>query len=164
MARKIKFALEMADGAKVRGSLEELREHFDLESAVRYFLSGKLVEWLDDRYYEKEAEALEAIDKDAPDLNKRLCEALGVEYDAGEDLDVAALERLNEKKVRPKSADRRRRNYQKRGQNSFNAGGFSGFTRYGRRRNLSLRRRIYRARESEEQEIYRHIGNAESGD
>ncbi len=98
MARKIKFALEMADGAKVRGSLEELREHFDLEKAVGYFLSGKLVEWLDDRYYEKEAEALEAIDKDAPDLNKRLCEALGVDYEAEEDLDVAALERLNEKK------------------------------------------------------------------
>ena len=31
MARKIKFALEMKDGAKVRNSLEELRENFDLE-------------------------------------------------------------------------------------------------------------------------------------
>lgn len=107
MARKIKFALEMRDGAKVRNSLEELREHFDLEKAVGYFLSGKLTEWLEDRYYEDEAEALDAIDKDAPDLRARLCEALGVECADDEDLDVAALERLNEKKavLRQKTSD-----------------------------------------------------------
>ena len=107
MARKIKFALEMKDGAKVRNSLEELREHFDLEKAVGYFLSGKLTEWLEDRYYEDEAEALDAIDKDAPDLRARLCEALGVECADDEDLDVAALERLNEKKaiLRQKTSD-----------------------------------------------------------
>lgn len=107
MARKIKFALEMADGAKVRGSIEELREHFDLEKAVGYFLSGKLVEWLEDRFYEDEAEAVEAIDKDAPDLRERLCEALGVPYEGDSELDVEALERLNEKKaiLRQKTGD-----------------------------------------------------------
>lgn len=107
MARKIKFALEMADGAKVRGSIEELREHFDLEKAVGYFLSGKLVEWLEDRFYEDEAEAVEAIDKDAADLRERLCEALGVPYEGDLDLDVEALERLNEKKaiLRQKTGD-----------------------------------------------------------
>lgn len=107
MARKIKFALEMKDGAKVRNSLEELREHFDLEKAVGYFLSGKLTEWLEDRYYEDEAEALDAIDKDAPDLRARLCEALGVECEDDEALDVGALERLNEKKavLRQKTSD-----------------------------------------------------------
>ena len=107
MARKIKFALEMADGAKVRGSIEELREHFDLEKAVGYFLSGKLVEWLEDRFYEDEAEAVEAIDKDAPDLRERLCEALDVPYEGDSELDVAALERLNEKKaiLRQKTGD-----------------------------------------------------------
>ena len=99
MARKIKFALEMADGAKVRGNIDELREHFDIESVVRYFLSGKLIEWLDDRYYESEAEALEQIDKDSPDFRNQLCEALGVEYKADDDLDVASLERLNEKRA-----------------------------------------------------------------
>ena len=107
MARKIKFAVEMKDGAKVRNSLEELRENFDLEKAVGYFLSGKLTEWLEDRYYEDEAEALDAIDKDAPDLRARLCEALGVECADDEDLDVGALERLNEKKavLRQKTSD-----------------------------------------------------------
>ncbi len=107
MARKIKFALEMKDGAKVRSNLEELRENFDLEKAVGYFLSGKLVEWLEDRYYEDEAEKLEAIDKDAPDLRARLCEALGVECEEDAALDVEALERLNEKKavLRQKTSD-----------------------------------------------------------
>ena len=107
MARKIKFALEMKDGAKVRSNLEELRENFDLEKAVGYFLSGKLTEWLEDRYYEEEAEALDAIDKDAPDLREKLCAALGVPYEGGSELDIEALERLNEKKavLRQKTGD-----------------------------------------------------------
>ena len=107
MARKIKFALEMKDGVKVRSNLEELRENFDLEKAVGYFLSGKLTEWLDDRYYEEEAEKLEAIDKDAPDLRARLCEALGVECEDEAELDVEQLARLNEKKavLRQKTSD-----------------------------------------------------------
>ena len=107
MARKIKFALEMAGGAKVRGSIEELREHFDLEKAVGYFLSGKLAEWLEDRFYEDEAEAIGAIEKDAPDLRERLCAALDVPYEGDSELDIAALERMNEKKaiLRQKTGD-----------------------------------------------------------
>ena len=99
MARKIKFALEMPDGTKIRGGIEELREHFDLETITAYFLSGKLLEWLDDRYYEDEAEALENLDKDAPDFHKQLCTILGVEYTSENEIDVEALERLNEKKA-----------------------------------------------------------------
>ena len=49
MARKGKFALEMADGTKVRSNIEELREHFDMESIISHYLSGKLLEWLEDR-------------------------------------------------------------------------------------------------------------------
>ena len=99
MARKIKFALEMPDGMKVRGSLEELQEHFDAETVTGYFLSGKLMEWLEDRYYEDEAEKLRSLDKDAPDFRQQLCSILGVEYAGDEELDVAQLERLNEKKA-----------------------------------------------------------------
>ena len=46
MAKKIKFALELANGVKVRSGLEELREHFDMEKIAGYFLLGKLAEWL----------------------------------------------------------------------------------------------------------------------
>ena len=99
MARKIKFALEMKNGVKVRSNLEELRENFDLEKAVGHFLSGKLIEWLEDRYYEDEAKKLSALDKDSADFRGQLCAILGVEYDGGDELDVATLERLNEKKI-----------------------------------------------------------------
>lgn len=99
MAKKIKFALEMADGFMVRRSLEELREHFDLEKAVSYFLSGKLLEWLEDRYYDEEAEKIRSLDKETPNLNKMLCDALGVEIEMGTEMDIEQLERLNEKKA-----------------------------------------------------------------
>ena len=108
MARKIKFALEMKDGVKVRSNLDELRENFDLEKAVGHFLSGKLTEWLEDRYYETEAKKISALDKDSADFRSQLCTILGVEYDGGDELDVATLERLNEKKnfLRQKTDDK----------------------------------------------------------
>ena len=108
MARKIKFALEMAGGVKVRSNLEELRENFDIDKAVGHFLSGKLIEWLEDRYYEDEAEKISALDKDSPDFRKKLCDALGVDYVGGEETDVEFLERLNEKKnfLRQKTDDK----------------------------------------------------------
>ena len=43
MVKKIKFALEMKNGFKVR-TLEELRKNFDLEKAVRYFFGRQIRE------------------------------------------------------------------------------------------------------------------------
>jgi len=93
MAKKIKFALEMADGVKVRSGLEELREHFDMEKIAGYFLLGKLAEWLEDRFYDEEAEKIRSIDKNAPDFDRQICEVLGVDYSADNDMDVAFLKR-----------------------------------------------------------------------
>ena len=98
MAKKIKFALEMADGVKVRSGLEELREHFDMEKIAGHFLSGKLLEWLEDRYYDDEAAKIAELDKDAPNLNAQLCAIIGVDASKYDAFDVEALERLNEKK------------------------------------------------------------------
>jgi len=107
MARKVKFALEMADGTKVRSNLEELREHFDMESIASYYLSGKLLEWLEDRYYDDEAAKIEELDKDAPNLNAQLCAIIGVDASKFDALDIEAVERLNEKKsiLRQKTSD-----------------------------------------------------------
>lgn len=107
MARKVKFALEMADGTKVRSNLEELREHFDMESIVSYYLSGKLLEWLEDRYYDDEAAKIEELDKDSPNLNAQLCAIIGVDASKYDALDLEAVERLNEKKtiLRQKTSD-----------------------------------------------------------
>lgn len=107
MPRKIKFALEMADGTKVRNNLEELRQHFDIESIVSYFLSGKLQEWLEDRYYEEEAYRVAELDRDSNMLNVQLCEIIGVEYTDSAVVDVEAIEKVNAKKsiLRQKTSD-----------------------------------------------------------
>lgn len=107
MARKVKFALEMADGTKVRNSIEELREHFDMQSVASYYLSGKLLEWLEDRYYDDEAAKIEELDKDSPNLNAQLCAIIGVDASDFDALDIEAVERLNEKKsiLRQKTSD-----------------------------------------------------------
>lgn len=89
MAKKIRFPLVMADEAQVR-NLEELREHFDLESVLEYYKNGKLLTWLKDRYFDDEAEAVEALEESAPDFQKRLCEAFGVEF-SGEAVDLEEI-------------------------------------------------------------------------
>ena len=96
MPRKIKFALEMEDGVEVR-SLEELRKHFDLDRVIESFVDGKLLEWLQDRYYDEEAELISAIDKDDDHSSEELCKALGVDPDKYV-LDPEFIERIKEKK------------------------------------------------------------------
>ena len=97
---KVKFPLKMADEAQVR-NLEELREHFDLASVLGYYDSGRLVEWLTDRYYEDEAEKISVLDSSAPDFKKCLCDILGAAYVA-DDLDMADIAGKNERRERLK--------------------------------------------------------------
>lgn len=80
MAKKIKFALKMKDGVEVR-NLQELRDNFDLNQVTAYFMDGKLVTWLSDRYYDEEAEQIESLQKDDSELQKKLCQIFGVEYE-----------------------------------------------------------------------------------
>ena len=51
------FKLKLKDGAEV-STLEELRDNFDLEAVVGYFKSGDLLTWLEDRFYDDEADAI----------------------------------------------------------------------------------------------------------
>ena len=90
MARKIKFPLEMADGAQVR-TIDELKEHFDIEKVVGYFTDGRLLNWLKSRYYDEEADKVEQLTKDDRQLHKKLCEIFGVE--SAEDVDPEEIER-----------------------------------------------------------------------
>ncbi len=97
MAKRIKFALEMANGNKVR-TLEELREHFDLKSVVGHFLDGKLVEWLEDRYHAVEAEKVSQLNATTGDFGKNLCDLFGVVY-VEATVDVGSLEKVNRKRA-----------------------------------------------------------------
>ena len=77
MAKKVKFPLKMADGAEVR-TLDELKEHFDIESVVGYFHDGRLLNWLKARYYDPEAEQVEQLVKGDKDISQKLCAIFGV--------------------------------------------------------------------------------------
>ena len=75
----VKFPLEMSNGTQVR-NISELKENFDVEKVVGYFLDGKLKKWLDARWYEEEAEAVENLKADDPELAEKLCKIFGIEY------------------------------------------------------------------------------------
>lgn len=90
MARKIKFPLEMKDGAKVR-TLEELRENFSIERVIYYYSNGKLITWLKDRYYEVEAEKISKLDRNSSDFKRSLCDIIGVQF-IEDELDIEDIE------------------------------------------------------------------------
>ena len=60
MAKLIKFPLSLADGTKAR-SLEELREHADIQSLAGYYRDGKLQRWLVANYLDEENSKIESI-------------------------------------------------------------------------------------------------------
>ena len=76
----VKIPLKMSDGAVVR-TIEDLREHFDLEAVLGYYSSGRLAEWLEERYCEKEAAEVRNLATDAKNFNETLCAVLGVTYE-----------------------------------------------------------------------------------
>lgn len=90
MTKKIRFPLELADGTQAR-TIEDLREHFDLESVLGYYKNGKLLTWLKDRYLESEADAIQVLDESDPAFQKQFCEVFGVEY-RDHSVDLAEIE------------------------------------------------------------------------
>ena len=91
----VKFPLEMKNGVMVR-NIDELKENFDIEKVVGYFIDGKLLTWLEARYYEEETEAVSVLEKTDSDLAKKLCEIFGVEY-VPDVINTEEIEKRNEK-------------------------------------------------------------------
>ena len=96
MVKKIKFPLEMADGVQVR-TLEELKEHFNLENTLGYYVNGKLMIWLTDRYYENEANQIRELNNKLPNFVSQLCRILGVETQFDELVDLETVANRNAK-------------------------------------------------------------------
>ncbi len=94
----VKFPLKMADGTAV-GTMEELREHFDLEAVLSYYSNGRLVKWLEDRYYDEEAGKVRALDSASENFSIKLCEILGVPYseDVDKGLDIGDIFNKNKR-------------------------------------------------------------------
>lgn len=89
MAKKIRFPLEMKDGAEVR-NLEELKENFSLEHVLVYLEDGKLITWLRDRYENEIADAVLALNREDADFYKKICDIFEVEYvETQEDIEKA---------------------------------------------------------------------------
>ena len=85
----IKFSLELRDGAEAR-NMDELRENFDLEKVIGYFQDGKLITWLEHRFYDDEADKIRSLSENDPDLGKKLCDILGAEYTEIGDMETVA--------------------------------------------------------------------------
>lgn len=101
MAKIVKIPLVMKNGEKAT-DMKSLLDNFDAESVVGYFLNGKLEKWLNDRYYEEEAEAVASLKKDDPELTKKLCAVFGVEYEDSDSLDAEEIAWRNERIARLK--------------------------------------------------------------
>ena len=103
MAKKIKFSLAMADAVSVR-TLEELQAHFDMGKILQYFIDGKLVAWLEDRYYNDMASRIKLLDKNDSNLNINLCEILEVKYDniKLQEIDLKEVELKNQRRTKLK--------------------------------------------------------------
>lgn len=96
MAKKVKFPLDMGNEVYVR-TLEELKENYNSEKVTEYFLDGRLLTWLEDRYFDDEAEQVRELmeQDDKNNLAAKLGKIFGVEIQ--EDVDVENLEIRREK-------------------------------------------------------------------
>lgn len=91
MAKAVKFPLEM-NGEQVR-DINALKEHFDIEKVVEYFLSGELFTWLEARYYDDEAAAVKALNGSDPAIAEKLSGIFGIPYTGESAVDLEELEK-----------------------------------------------------------------------
>lgn len=101
MAKKLKFPLVLKDDYQVR-TLEELREHFDLEKVLNYYQNGKLLIWLSDRFYNSEMIEIQELDSKSPDFISKLCVILGVQSMITQYVDLEALAKKNQQREKVK--------------------------------------------------------------
>ena len=82
MARSvaINFPLILKNNVKVR-SIEELRENFDIEKIMEYYCNGKLLQWLERRYYDEIAEKIKALSQNNEKLVEKIAEILGAKIE-----------------------------------------------------------------------------------
>lgn len=95
LARKIKVPLEMKDGYMVR-TIDELRENFDAEKLLTYFLNGKLQIWLKERFYDDYLERIKELDPYGSNTLYQLCKCFEINADR-EDIEQITKEFIAKK-------------------------------------------------------------------
>lgn len=101
MAKRIKFPLVMKNGAEAR-DIEALRENFDMESIVEYFINGKLAKWLTNNYEDEILKDVQELKGDEADFGERLAKALGVKWSNEDKVDLQNLMKTTELKEQVK--------------------------------------------------------------
>lgn len=94
MIKKIKFPLIMGDNITVR-TIEELRENFDIQKIIEYFMDGKLKKWLEDRYYMDILNKLEKLSCKEEGFEEKICNIFDVEYTPAAKINVEEVKRKN---------------------------------------------------------------------
>lgn len=106
MAKKVKFPLDMGNDIMVR-TIEELKENYNIEKVTEYFFNDKLVTWLEDRYYDDEAEQVRKLSSlsDKSNVDARLAEIFGILIDKEVDIEAIELRREKLEKLRAITSD-----------------------------------------------------------
>lgn len=92
----IKFPLKMKNDVEVR-DLESLRENFDLEKIIGYFMDGKLAKWLEARYYDDELKKVQKLEKSDELLAQNLCEIFDVKHKDNKEINYEVIVKRNER-------------------------------------------------------------------
>lgn len=104
--KKVKFPLDMGNDVLVR-DIDELKDNFNIEKVTEYFLNGKLLTWLNDRFYEEEAEQVKELssETDKSLLAGKLCRIFDIENE--DNVDIEAIEKRKERleKLRSLTSD-----------------------------------------------------------
>ncbi|MCI9005775.1 MAG: hypothetical protein HFH39_11200 [Lachnospiraceae bacterium] len=99
--KKIKFPLVMGNGTEAR-DIGQLRENFDIGSALEYFSNGKLERWLENNYYDDILEKVQGLDKGGDGFAQQLADALGAEWEDDGKADLQSVMKKAELKERLK--------------------------------------------------------------
>ena len=106
MAKKVKFPLNMGNGIMVR-TIEELKEHYNSEKVIEYFLNGKLITWLEDRRCDEEAKQVRKLFEmqDKNNAAAKLPKIFGIKINKQVDVKKIEIRREKLEKLRAITSD-----------------------------------------------------------
>ena len=94
MARRMKIKAPLiVKGVEVR-DIEALRENFDIETIIDYAFDGKLSKWLRERFYDDEADEIDALSENDPELEDKIYDIFQVDPPMSEEEIAWRNERL----------------------------------------------------------------------